>query len=662
MTEIKLVSSWNSRIALLMVTVLLRIVSGIVVPDMFWHELEKPSGIRGGGDGNRSLIIAETMERYERNRLFSRSMPCIAKFLQDHSMSFRYPMSVFLQNSSNVERGTSVEIDLLVRTLQTETVTYTLNNVYKENDRNANVTSTVIVVVVENSIDIKRINCSYVRMCTYECEFVIIVARIFENDESFFREADALQQSMWLESVGRLVILGSTRETVLLAGTRSFKPEEFCAPSAPVLLGSCRTRPTAAVRGSTAWRLDAGPITGRDLSMNGCTLVVAYYDEPPYSFVNNETTDERILGLEGIMIEEILYSMNARLSREMVSSFSTNKSDEEDFRMIMDQTGDNGPADLLIGGLLWNPNEETDYTMAYDMVPVVWMTPVKANVSLRGLVAPFTMFVWVAILCVIFLGIVVQLFLIKGISFLDILALILGISVFRRPEQPSSRVLFLCWSLFGFFVAQYYLASLADQLVNASNLQIETMKELLSSGLELGGTLSYADLLNDIDEKDDDEEEDLVVRSIREKFRVLTYESYVRQLSDLLNGKDQSMALVVKLNVSNTRLNLLKGHVHALKENMGNHPLAIATWRGFPCLKKINIKMQELLEAGMMKYWARLFILNGNYYRSNENTNSDSDLNLDSVVPGFLLLIIGYLLGFCILIVEIIAYPSKLLA
>ncbi|XP_046829404.1 uncharacterized protein LOC124428866 [Vespa crabro] len=621
--------------------VLFQIVSSIMVPE-FWYELQELEKSEGIQEGDRSLIIANTMQRYNKSHLNSYWTPCVMSFLRDHLKS---SMTVLITNSSEDRLA---DIDLLVHIFQSNITMYTLNSaeVFNKNEKISSV-----IIIIENLEDLKRRNCTqYLKLCTYEsCEFIVIIAsRIFKNEDNFLQEANNMQQWMWLERISKIIILGNIQDIVLLAGTRSFKPNELCTPSAPILLSKCQ---------ENIWK---GESEIEDFRLNGCKLVVGYHDYPPYSFVNNDTSDENILGLEGFMIEEILSSMNGQLIRELIT-LTGNESIDNDFKMITYQNGIK--IDFLIGGHLWNPDKNTDFTIAYDMVPLVWMLPTTSNVSLRGLVAPFGKTVWLAILGVLLLGIIVKFFLIKNISFLDVLALLLGVSVFRQPVETSSRLLFLSWALFSFFIIQYYLASLSEQLINASNLQIETMTELLSSGLELGGTSRYVDLFNDKGEdKDDSYEEKDLTRNIHEKFHIFSYDDYIRQLLDLFKGKNTSIALVVKLNVSDHQLlNLPTAHVSILKENMGTHPLAIATWKGFPCLKRINIKMQELIENGIVKYWARLITMNGNYFHSDDETESDTVIDLESVTPSFLLLLIGYLVGFCVFIIELIVFPSKFL-
>ncbi|KAL2737905.1 hypothetical protein V1478_001991 [Vespula squamosa] len=618
---------------------LFQIVFAIMVPE-FWYEIQELEKWQEIQEGDRSLIIADTMQRYNMSNLDSHWTPCVMSFLRDHLKS---PMTVLMANSSE-DRLT--DLDLLVRIFQADIATYTLSNA---EDLNGYEKISSVIIIIENLEDLKKRNCSqYLRLCTYEsCKFVVIIAsKIFEDEDNFLEEADNIQQWMWLERISKIIVLGNIRNTVLLAGSRSFKPDELCTPSEPILLSKCQ---------GNIWE---GESEIEDFRLNGCKLVIGYHDYPPYSFVSNETGAGEILGLEGFMIEEILSSMNGQAIRELIT-LTGNESIDNDFKMITYQ--DDLKIDLLIGGRLWNPDKDTDFTIAYDMVPLVWMLPTKSNVSLRGLVAPFGKSVWLAILGVLLLGIIVKLFLIKNISFLDVSALLLGVSVFRQPVETSSRLLFLSWALFSFFIIQYYLASLSEQLINASNLQIETMKELMSSGLELGGISRYATLFdNKNEDEDDDYEEKVLVRNIREKFLTFSYDDYVRQLLDLFKGKNTSIALVVKLNVSDHQLlNLPKNRVSILKENMGSHPLAIATWKGFPCLKRINIKMQELIENGITKHWAQLITMNGRYFHLDDETESNNVIDLESVAPSFLLLIIGYLAGFCVFIVELIVSSRK---
>ncbi|KAI4485575.1 hypothetical protein M0802_012712 [Mischocyttarus mexicanus] len=626
---------------------LFQIVSNIMVPDI-WYELEKLEKELEKEDtqkGDRSLIITDTMNRYTKSHQDLQWISCVMSYLEDHS---NYS-TIFLMSNSSFEDN-YVNTDLLVHIFQAEIAMYTLNN-NKNLNKSKEVSS--VIVVIENLEDLERKNCSnYLKICAYElCNFVIISSKMFENEDNFLEEADNIQQFLWLEQVSKIVILGSTRDTVLLAATRSFKPDELCTPSAPIILSKCQGK---------IWNGEND--IDDDFQMNGCSLVVGYNDNPFYSFVNNETDDENILGLEGFIVKEILSNINGRLIREMIP-LTGNMSIDDDFKMITQRAGQR--IDLLLGGHLWNPDDNKDNTIAYEMIPLVWMLPNKANVSLRGLIAPFGTIVWLVTLGLLLLGILVKCFFIKNISFLDISALLLGVSVYRQPEETSSRILFLSWALFSFFMSQYYLASLSEQLINVSNLQIETMKELVSSGIELGAITRYAELFDEDEENeyeydDDDDETKEINRNIRKKITEFSFNDYVKQCTDLFEGKNTSMALIVKLNVSNHQLNLIE-NVNVLDENMGTHPVAIVTWRGFPCLKRINIKMQQLIESGIIKHWTKFIAMNGSYFYLHDEIDSDNNINLESVVPSFLLLIIGYLIALLSFFIELIVHPNRFL-
>jgi len=235
-------------------------------------------------------------------------------------------------------------------------------------------------------------------------------------------------------------------------------------------------------------------------------------------------------------------------------------------------------------------------------------------------------------------------------------ALVLGVAT-NRPKRTSSKILFISYSLFGFFLSQLYLGSLADQLQSATESQIETMEELVKSGLQIGGTQRLAQLLRTPDKTDQGN----VERTLRKNFIVFKQRDYTNLFLDIIDGSNTTLALLVMLNLTDIRhmSNLKKAHI--MKENVGSYPLALATWQGFPYLSEFNFKIQILVQGGLIEFWSDMASLNRSYFATNNETDED-DIGIDDLAPAFLLLIMGYIGGFFLLIIEVILYPSKVLS
>ena len=294
------------------------------------------------------------------------------------------------------------------------------------------------------------------------------------------------------------------------------------------------------------------------------------------------------------------------------------------------------------------------------MARFVWLIPVVPNVSLRGLIAPFHDSVWYAVGIVLILTIVIKTLILRDITFLDVFAIIIGTSVAEQPEKLSSRIQFLSWALFGYVLSQSYLASLAGVLVEEANQQIETMEELVSTGIQYGGTRSLRELFAASDEKDDSESDDLsdtdVIQTIYENFVVMNQDEYRRKLRDLISGKNKNMALVVVLNVSSSG-NFDKTKVQQLKEPLGIYPLAFAVWKGLSYLDQIDRKIIALTEGGFVGFWEQHYLLMG--HNPFGDDDSSDVLGLNQLVPGFLLIVMGLFAGSLAFLAEIVLDTLK---
>lgn len=289
------------------------------------------------------------------------------------------------------------------------------------------------------------------------------------------------------------------------------------------------------------------------------------------------------------------------------------------------------------------------------MGKIVWLIPVEPNVSLEGLIAPFENNIWYALGVVLIATIILKLLFLKDISFLDVFALIIGVSTPEQPVKLSSRIQYLSWAIFGYVLSQSYLASLAGVLVDEANEQYETMEELVSEGIQYGGTQRYRELFALADSKDDSALDDLsnsnIIKTIYNNFVVLKYEKYHRQLQELISGKNKDMALVAMLNFSSTGDNFDETKVQQLKEPLGSYPLGFAVWKGLPYLDELERKIMIFTESGFIQFWERRYVTGDD--DDEDDDNSSDNLGLAQLAPAFLLLVIGALIAIVALFAEI---------
>lgn len=588
---------------------------------------------------DRSVILKNFMERQnQRDKVFKYLIPCTATFIEEY---FEYPdqISFFLPN---VLRDISDVVKPLMNELRVTSAIYTLNISLMLNITETYNALTNVVILSESGIAFEVNDSFFVNYCEYDCNFIIVLTNLFTDKESFLIEAGTFVQQMSLQSIFKLEILAPVGDSVLLASILPVRTNESYALVEPAFSGRCE------ITGATAIRWQRFANKTKSL-LDASTVNAAMFNNFPFTFFINDTNC--FSGVEGSMVEEIARNMKIKLNREMIEWMQTTMKAEIYLRLH------NATNDLVFGGLLWDFSRKVTYTTCYGMVHISWIIPIETNVSLRGLIAPFDMDIWYAIICVLIVGGVIKLFFIHDITFLDIAALIFGVAVFRKPTKTSSRIQFISWTLFSFFLTQLYLGSLAHHLISTSDMQIESMEELVNSGLKIGGTQRLVDLLETPDKTD---MEDYVGQMIREKIFILKQHDYSNQFLDLVQGRNTSLALLVMLNLTKDHRRSNIGRAHIIKETVGSYPLAFVTRQGFPYLREFNFKIQVLVQAGLVEFWSNMATLNKINYKMEDEENSSSKLEIDDIAPAFFLLLIGYLGGCCLLIMEVIFYPSKL--
>lgn len=580
-----------------------------------------------------SVILKKIVDHQNQRDVSKYLIPCTATFIEEY---FESPdqISFFLPD---MWRDHSVTIKLLMNKLCIPNVIYTLNvsliNVAETYDALTNV-----VILSETGIALEANDSSFINYCEHDCNFIIVLTNLFTDEESFLTEAGTLVQQMSLRSIFRLEILASVGDSVLHASSLPVWINESFALAEPALLGRCEQQATG-----IRWQRFANKTKA---SLDASTIDAAMFNNFPFTIFDNDTN--YFGGVEGAMVEEIARSMQLKLNRQTIEwMHGTSRKTEIQLRLH------NRTNDLLFGGLLWDFSQKVAYLTCYGMVRVSWLIPKTNNISLSGLITPFGAKVWYAIICVLIVGGLVRLFFIRDITFLAITGLIFGVPV-SQPTRHSSRILFISWTLFGFFITQLYLESLAGSLIISSDEQMDTIWELANSGLMIGGTQRFADLLETPDKAVMDDHGE---RMIREKFLVFEQEDYSRRFLNLVEGRDTGIALLAMLNLTNSYSSTV-GYAHIIKETVGNYPLSFVTRQDFPYLKEFNYKIQVLVQAGLVEFWSNMAMLNQSYYKTGTE-DEQSQLELDDIAPVFLLLMIGWLGGFCLLIIEVIFYPSK---
>nr|XP_033339878.1 uncharacterized protein LOC117228284 [Megalopta genalis] len=578
--------------------------------------------------GDRGLIVGEIAAIQELRQNFSATLPCIQNYVNESISNPAKCALVIIEDEGDVFEI----VHPLLIWLKEHYAFYTHPPAVDFNI--PQLASSAIVVMSRGG---SLLNEYYVLdPCDRGCLYVMILLHRFEDEETFLSDAAILSEAMWHRKLSIVATLGKVGDTVLVAGSLSFESGKICTPMAPEVLGSC-------VDGTWENLKKIGP-----LELNDCYLKIAYLYQPPYVNVRNGT--EMLYGFEGRLIEEVGRDMN--LERLEITW--------EDNASFVDQVKttlfDTTKADLVIGRILHLEDDDIGYSYTYDVVQLAWLVPKIAEVSLKGLVRPFQTFVWAAIIGILIFGGFFKVFMVPDVAGLDIFAMIIGAPVHKQPTRLSRRIHFIAWSIFGLFLTQLYIDSLADQLINQSNLKIETTEELAASNIKIAGTAAFKTIIDSFDESDE------FVGHIKKEFVELDLDLYIELFGDILEGKNTTFAVVVVLNSSRSEPIETSYAYTMTTDVICSFPLSMATWKGFPLMSTIDTKILLLLDYGMFDYMVDIAL--GKDIRARmsaiaQDKDYKTNLHLQQFVPVFLTMAIGFVAGSIVLILEIILHPWK---
>ncbi|XP_076632192.1 uncharacterized protein LOC143347148 [Colletes latitarsis] len=580
--------------------------------------------------GDRRLIVERLASYREESERFSNSIPCIESLLNKYINESVW--SVFVVLDVRTEVNEMIGQPLVARLKgRFGFFTFTTGMDFPiPRDRSS---SSIILTSSGNALEDSPV---YPRLypCDQGCLFVAILTTEFQDENSFLDEAYNVTESMWTRRLSTVIVVGRVGDSVLVGGSVAFEPYKPCTPSPPIVLNKCDARTWR------NWKEIESP------ALNGCIVRVAYLEQPPYVTTANGSAS--LTGFEADLTQEVTKELRVEWQRV---EWSENASYSEQVRMLLyDET----MADLVIGRILQQSHRHIRYSTTYDMLKVVWVVPKVPKVSLEGLILPFAPYVWAAIAGSLLLGAALKFFILRDVSCLDVFALIIGVSVARQPTRLSRKIHFISWSIFGLFLTQVYVDSLAGQLIDGSVLKIETIKDLVSSSFEIGGTAAFASLFDEFEESDE------MVTQLRDKFVTFDQDKYVDQFEDLLDGRNATFALVTVLNSSRSDAIETPYAYTITTEAICSFPLGLATWTGFPYLRTIDDKIHDFIDFGIFDFMIKLALANGTRTVAIANDQQyNSELHLQQFVPAFLLMVIGFSIGLILLFLEIALYPFK---
>lgn len=617
-------------------------------------------------NGSQDFIDADDRKKHAEEYELSKTIPCLLKFV-DRYFEFLYSrIPVLLPENATDTLALS---RLYLSALQQIASIYVFSgDVDGSSDHQNSING---IIILKDHEELLTLGHTLINLCGRDCNYLMVLTRTFADQESFLSECARMVPELWLRRIANVVFLSAVGDTVLVSRSLTFQSNTVCDPADPVVVAECDE--------DSNWdgsKWDAVREMYLPLEMNNCVVIVAYYDWKPYvmgviveSSVSDDfdnatstntsvTSNLQLEGIEGLIVRTLASSLKFEISAREIPWLNDVS--------IVDQVNgalwDNDDVDMVLGGLPWSPEGDTVYTLPYEVVQIVWLIPIRPNISLQGLVAPLAKEVWFAVIGLLVFASCIEFILSRNVSFLEIFSLVLGVAWPKQPTIMSSRIRFMSWVIFGYMLSQFYLASLAGQLMATSGMQIETLAELADSSFEIGGSPEMLQLFES-DEVDDDPDDGIddneINRIVREKYQKLDHDMYQKSFNDLIEEKNLNLALAVRMNVSSMKPSFLTKRVHRMKEALASYSLGFAVWRGMPYLSVVDKKISILIEVGIIRHWAEAIALQDGSYFDLDSHFNENNLNLESLAPAFLLLVMGYGFAGIALLMEIALFQWK---
>lgn len=231
-------------------------------------------------------------------------------------------------------------------------------------------------------------------------------------------------------------------------------------------------------------------------------------------------------------------------------------------------------------------------------------------------------------------------------GFLELTGLLLGVPIYFNPATLSYKIFFVTWGFMGYVLSQFYLASLAKNLLTGHTSAINNVKDLIDSDLKLVADSQLSWVYAASGSQSEYEYDNILKARLVYKPKVQI--EFIK--TNLLTGKIQDTAILMSQNFSSAKFDL-GNYAYQMPQIIASYPLALATWKGMPMLKAVDKSIATLIESGLVTHWSNKFSARKNYVHENQ---TEKNVGLNELFPAVLLLLFGYSFGFLIFLIEVI--------
>lgn len=183
-------------------------------------------------------------------------------------------------------------------------------------------------------------------LCSRQClTYIVVLANRFTDENNFQKNAGKLIQSLWERNIGNVAVMGFVEDSFLFAKSQLFESGTSCRPQEPTILGAC------AFDGYEV--LDISKVLFTNIKANECYLKTLYIPRIPYTL---KADLGAVSGVEGEIFNAVSKFVKFDYDSQAINSTY----------LFQDQLDSNGTY-FVYGGIPWQPNNNIDFTMPYDV-------------------------------------------------------------------------------------------------------------------------------------------------------------------------------------------------------------------------------------------------------------------------------------------------------
>ncbi|XP_075971970.1 uncharacterized protein LOC142973831 [Anticarsia gemmatalis] len=399
--------------------------------------------------------------------------------------------------------------------------------------------------------------------------------------------------------------------------------------------------------------------------MNGCVLRILALQRQPY--ISNKEYDANI---EKVLLNRILKRYNMTAKYEIIKGFRGEREDDGvwngGLKRLVAKEGD-----ILMGGIFpdFDVHEDFECSLTYLADTYTWVVPRAPKLpAWVSLLIIFKAYVWYSavagfVICALSWRIIGELCGDSAYNrtlkhcFMNTWISIFGFVAYKRPVKESLRVFFVFLNLYSVLFLTAYQTKLFDTLTNpAYEYQIQTVEELVDSGLQFGGFEELHDLFHNSSDP---------------------FDFYIgEQWIEVNNMTSAMIDVAVHRNFSVLCSRLELAHISAelpeLSDNLGNYkyyafegdmfsvPIEMVGLRGFPYMDEFSSTITLFKQSGLNEGLRDMYATFNKRKRArllrslNLKEYDVNPLSGQHLQGGFLALAFGYVGGTISLVIEIV--------